>query len=156
MRNAMKWFNWLNDEWRCQAAAGCLSTFSAMGVVVMLLCILLTMCSCKTHERLIVRTDTCYRDRYLRDSISIHDSIYLHEYSKGETIYIERERWRTQYRDRITHDSIYIATRDTIRTTISVPRQLTWWQQTQIRLGWLFLIICALWGAWRFVRKRYG
>ena len=106
--------------------------------------------SCKTKERIVetVRTDTCYVDRWQRDSIYIetlkHDSVLIRE--KGDSVLIER--WHTQYvdrwRDRIVHDSIYIAHTDTLRQTVTVPATLSHWQRFRMSLGNIALLVLLI------------
>lgn len=43
-----------------------------------------------------------YRDKYHRDSIYIRDSVIIHE--KGDTVF--KDRWRTEWKDRIIHDTV--------------------------------------------------
>lgn len=130
--------------------------------MVFLLCtaIVLALCGCKTTEKVVtvVTTDTCYMERTQRDSVYLHDSIYLHEYSKGETIYIERDRWHTAWRERVVRDTSYIAKHDTIvRQDIrEVKKPLTGWQRLRLTLGDLMMgaILAALvYGCIKIYRK---
>lgn len=127
---------------------------------ILLLTILISIacCSCKTKTVVVetVRTDTTYITKQQRDSIWLHDSVYLHEYQRGETIFVEHTKWHTAWRERMVHDSIYIAQRDTIRETREVPRKLTLIQQTTMRLGWLFIVLvmgAAIYGILKIKRK---
>ena len=111
------------------------------------LLLLLLLTGCKTKERIVesVRTDTCYVDRWQRDSIYIerlkHDSVTIRE--KGDSVIIDRwhTEWRDRWRDRVVHDSVYIAQRDTLHVTDikEVEQQLTWWQKTRLMLGNIML-----------------
>ena len=57
-----------------------------------------------------VRTE--WRDRYTerRDSVYLHDSVYIH--SKGDTVYLER--WHTRIRDRTLRDTVYLHKTDSV------------------------------------------
>lgn len=72
-----------------------------------------------------VRTETNYRDRLLRDSIYVHDSISMRE--KGDTIWMER--WHTRWRDRIQRDTIYENKTDSIAIPYPVEKKLSKWNQ---------------------------
>lgn len=81
-----------------------------------------------------------YRDRLQRDSIHVHDSIYIH--AKGDTMYYER--WKTVYKDRLLHDTCYINNTDTISVPYPVEKKLSSWQQFKIEIGgWAFGITIA-------------
>lgn len=114
--------------------------------------------ACKTQERIVtvekVRTDTTYITRHERDSIHIHDSIHVSE--KGDTVRIDR--WHTRWRDRWRYDTIYISNTDSIPVPypveVKVPRELTWWQQTRLRLANLSLLALALWLVVQILKRR--
>ena len=59
-----------------------------MRKILLLLC--LTLAGCKTRMVVVetVRTDTLLNHLNTRDSIFLHDSIFVHEWSAGETIYV--------------------------------------------------------------------
>lgn len=101
---------------------------------------------CRSHSTIdnaIVHHDTCYVDRLKRDSVHVHDSIYLHEYMRQDTFFIERVRWRTKFIESFKHDSIYIAKKDTVTNTVTIElqRDLTGWQWFQIWSGRLALLL---------------
>lgn len=114
--------------------------------------------ACKTQERIVtvekVRIDTTYITRHERDSIHIHDSIHVSE--KGNTVRIDR--WHTRWRDRWRYDTIYISNTDSIPVPypveVEVPRELTWWQQTRLRLANLSLLAIALWVVVLLLKRR--
>lgn len=143
---------------------GCLSSILMCSVWIVAFIIFLLVCavSCKSQEPVveyITKTDTCYIDRVQRDSIYQHDSIYIHEWQKGDTIYIDRDHWLTKYRDRLKTDSIYISKTDTVTTTVTkeVEKPLTWWQRFRIGAGDATLVLVALialYIAFRWLVKR--
>ena len=140
---------------------GCLSAIVFWIAFVMLI---LLFVSCKTRTVVVetVRTDTLLYHRNTRDSIFLHDSIYIHEWAAGETVYVQRDRWRIQYVEKQVHDTTYIATHDTIPQPYpvikEVPRELTWWQETLQRTGGIALGLLLLWiglQAWRIYKRRF-
>lgn len=128
--------------------------------IIMAAALLLT--ACKTRERIVmvetVRTDTAYITRHQRDSIWLHDSIYMKEYMSGDTVYLLRDRWHTQYVEKQVHDTTYIATHDTVPdpypVEVEVPAQLTWWQKTKMNLGIGFMGILGIMGIAGAIRKK--
>lgn len=140
---------------------GCLSAIVFWIAFVVLI---LLFASCKTRTVVVetVRTDTLRFQHNTRDSIFLHDSIYIHEWAAGETVYVQRDRWRTQYVEKQVHDTTYIATHDTIPdpypVEVKVPRELTWWQKTLQRTGGIALGLLLLWlalQAWRIYKRRF-
>lgn len=127
---------------------------------------LLLLASCKTRERIVtvetVRRDTTYITKHQRDSIWLHDSIYVSEKQRGDTIFVESRKWFTKYIDRLTRDTLYIHVRDSVPVPypveVEVPARLTWWQQTRLGIGNALLIGIGLWLGvrilkWKWVRK---
>jgi len=125
--------------------------FGMAGAILILITILL-MTSCKSVEYVTVekvKTDTTYITKQQRDSIWLHDSIHIKE--RGDTMLIER--WHTKYIEKVTHDTTYVATHDTIPqpypVTQYVEKKLSWMQKALITIGFLTLmglvIAIALW-----------
>ena len=125
--------------------------FGMAGAILILIAILL-LTSCKSVEYVEVvkvRTDTTYITKQQRDSIWLHDSIHIKE--RGDTMLIER--WHTKYIEKVTHDTTYVATHDTIPqpypVTQYVEKKLSWIQKALITIGILTLmglaIAIALW-----------
>ena len=110
------------------------------------------MAGCKTKERVVtvekVRTDTTYITKHRRDSVWLHDSIYVKEELKGDTILLTTIKWHTKFVERATHDTLYQATHDTIPQPYPVEklveRELTWWQQTRMHLGEALLALAGI------------
>lgn len=106
------------------------------GILVCLLLSLLT--GCKTVQYIpveTVRTDTTYIIKQLRDSIMLHDSIYIHEYQRGDTIYRDRIQFRDRWRDRWRTDTIYRSRTDSIAVPYPVEKPLTRWQRFCLDYG---------------------
>lgn len=138
-------------------------------VAVLLVCMLigLMVCglltSCKSHEPTIVervRTDTVRITQQQRDSIYLHDSIFVNQWQSGDTIFQIRDRWHTQYVMKERTDTFYKAKVDSVPVPYpvikKVPAELTWWQQCRLHLAnivlWVILII-ALWWAVKRVKN---
>lgn len=89
-----------------------------------------------------VRTDSIYISQVQRDSIYMHDSIYVH--AKGDTVVVESFRYI--YRDKLVRDTVYVNHTDTISEPYPVEKQLSRWEQMKLELGGLAigLIIAAV------------
>lgn len=125
---------------RSKAYIGC--GWSLIGAIAIL--IIFFFASCKSVEYIeapVVHTDTLYQSKVVHDSIYQHDSITIKE--KGDSVWIER--WHTKYVDRLRTDTVISHVRDSIPYPVPepypVPAELTWWQQTLTKLGWLMLAV---------------
>lgn len=123
--------------------------------IVLLTSAICLLTSCKTTKYVYVpevHTDTLFITKQQRDSIWLHDSVFVKEYTKGDTVFMLHDKWHTKYIESIKHDSIYIATHDTIPkpypVEVKVKKPLSWWQKTRMRLGELLLgivgVLCAI------------
>lgn len=142
-------YNGLNDNERM--LAGCLHVFIMMGAFIVALLICALFGSCTTTKYVPVpeyHTDTVRITNHTRDSIYLSDSIYVNDFVRGDTVYKTTDRWHTQWRERIVHDTIYQSKRDSIPYPVEVvkevPAKLTWWQQTRIHLANILLYLAAI------------
>ena len=112
-----------------------------MALIVVLLLFLL--CSCKQVEYVTVekvRVDTTYVNKVQKDSVWMHDSVYVKE--KGDSVWIER--WHTKYETKEVHDTLYKARVDSIPVPYwkikEVAAELSWWQKLRLWLGNVTLV----------------
>ena len=117
---------------------------------------LVAMASCKTVKYVPVEKvqhDSIYITQHQKDSIYLHDSIHIRE--KADTILIEK--WHTKYIEHKVRDTLIQIERDTIPQPypyeVEVPAQLSWWQQTRIRVGDIAMIAVALLIGWWIFRR---
>ena len=110
--------------------------------VIVFLCITV-ISGCKTQTKIqyvpIEQTRTEYLDRFLRDSIHVHDSIYVDK--KGDTVFINK--YHNIYIEKVKRDSIHIHDSIPIPYPVEVinekvTNRLTWWQQTKMYAFWAF------------------
>ena len=158
-----------NDAWRprpqtpedfeAMTSAGCLGgmVFVVVMFIAFTIMVMLSGCSPKIIEREVIKTDTCFIQKELRDSIYLKDSVYVKEWIQGDTVRIETLRWRDRWRERIVRDTSYVSVRDTIKitTTREVAKPLSSWQNFQIWCGRLALIALIAIAAVYFIRKRF-
>ena len=110
-------------------------------------------CSPKIVERVVVQHDTLtVHHRY---TTYRRDSVYIREWMKGDTVYVDRFRDRYVYRDR-WRDSVRVVERhDTTAVEVKVEKELSVAQKAKIGAFWWLLGIVAALGAWTF-RKPLG
>ena len=118
-------------------------------VVILALLVLLACCmtSCKSIEYVPViehKTDTVIQTKVQKDSLFLHDSVYVKE--KGDSVLIER--WHTKYITRERHDTTYISKTDSIPVPYPVTRyvekQLSKPQKGLMTLGILSLMALVI------------
>jgi len=99
----------MNDDDNIVAAYSIISCgFIAMvWVIVLVVCSLFISCKTVERENIINKTDTVRIYSQHKDSVVYRDSVFVHLYEKGDTIYHVTERWNVQYRDRIHTDTVY-------------------------------------------------
>lgn len=118
--------------------------------ILLLFITFLPGCSPRIIEKVVYQRDTTVVHH--RDSIIHRDSIYVKEWMKGDTVYIEKYKDRYIYRDRwrdsikIVRDSVAV---ETIKE-VKVEKPLSWWQKARIGAFWWLLVglVAAL--AWIF------
>ena len=113
------------------------------------LCILFGGCKSVKYVTVpITHTDTLIIAKHQRDSIYLRDSTHVSEQQHGDTILLKITKWRTEYRDREVHDTLYQSKTDTIPqpypVEVKVDKPLTWWQKTRIHCGELLLVILVI------------
>lgn len=103
-------------------------------ITYIILFIIVVLCSsCRTQyipvESIVTRTE--YKDRVQRDSVHVHDSIYIRE--KDDTVFIDR--WHTEYKDRLLRDTTCINKTDSIQIPYPVERKLSRWESFKLQVG---------------------
>ncbi len=117
--------------------------------------------SCKSPQTVIVpeiHTDTVRIVQQQRDSIHVHDSIYVTQMQKGDTVYLTTDRWHTQWRDRVKVDTMLHIQRDSIPYPVEVvkevPAELTWWQKLRMNTGTMTICTLLAMGAFWLLRRK--
>ena len=114
--------------------------------VLVLLLAACVSCSPKIVERIVVQHDTT--PVHHRDTTYRRDSIYIREWMKGDTVYVDRFRDRYVFRDR-WRDSVSVReVHDTTAVEVKVEKNLSWAQKAKIgAFPWLVLAVigAALW-----------
>ena len=150
-------YEWLHrhDSDEDAVGRGCLGAFiyAVSFIIILLFCALLSGCTTTKYITVPVsHTDTLIITKHQRDSIYLRDSTHVSEQQHGDTIILKVTKWRTEYRERAVHDTIYESHTDSVPYPVpvevieEVTRQLTWWQQLRLNLGSIFLGLMGLMG----------
>lgn len=131
-----------------------------LGIVLMAIAaaLLIMCCSCTRTvyvPQTSVQKDSIYLTQYKRDSIYLHDSVFIH--SKADTLIVEK--WHTKLVKLVESDTLYIERNDTISEPYPVEKPLTYWQKSfmsigKVSLGVWFGILIALLIYFVIKRKR--
>jgi hypothetical protein len=152
-----------DGEWRAFATAafGGL-TFVLTIVAIVIACFLLSGCTTTRYVEVPgpSHTDTVRITQQQRDSIHVHDSIYVSEHQRGDTVYVQTVKWHTAWRDRLVRDTFRLVSIDSIpypvEVPVEVPAKLSYWQRLRMQTGDIALVVIALllgYGALRLWRR---
>lgn len=123
---------------------GCAGVLLWMLIILLAGFVLIGLGACRSVRYIpveSVRHDSVVTILHQRDSIYQHDSVYIKE--KADTLLIEH--WHTRWRDRVSHDTLYISKTDTIRIPVPVERKLTKAECTYITIGkWSVGVVAGL------------
>jgi hypothetical protein len=86
------------------------------------------------------------------------DSVWVEKWTQGDTVYVVKDRWKTEWRERLKTDTVYIAKHDTVvvKPKANTEGDLSWWQQAKMRVGALVIFLMAVavvWGIYKVSRK---
>lgn len=118
-------------------------TWCAVGIIALLLISALTGCTTTKYVEVEkVHHDSIYITKFQKDSVYLHDSVWVEK--SGDTILIQK--WRTKYIEKQVHDTTYVAKTDSIPVPYEVikevPKKLNWLQKSLMYSGGLS--ICAI------------
>ena len=137
------------DDKKLLVTGGCLSHVILFIVGFMLAVLLLGSCTTTKYVTVPeVHTDTLRVTQHQRDSIYVHDSVWVSEQQRGDTILLTTTKWLTKYIERLSHDTIYQSKTDSVPVPYpvikEVPATLTWWQTFRLHMGDLALALLAI------------
>lgn len=79
-----------------------------------------------------VSVDSVYVDRFHRDSVYLHDSVFVNQYSKGDTVYVDKVVTKYKYKDRWRYDTVAVVRADSVQVPYPVEKDLGWWEKTRL------------------------
>ena len=141
-------------------------TYCIVGIVLAFLVSLLTGCTTTKYVEVEkVKTDTVYKSKILKDSVWLHDSVFVKEYTKGDTVFRDRDRWHTKFVEKLITDTVYKSRVDSIPVPYPVeklvPRELSWYQKGLMWSGGIAILIVVIFilikfqffGLWRWIKS---
>lgn len=99
----------MNEDDNIVAAYSVISCgFIAMvWVIVLVVCSLFISCKTVERENIVIKNDTVRIYSQHKDSVVFRDSMFVHLYERGDTVYSVTERWNVRYNDRVRVDTVY-------------------------------------------------
>ena len=129
-----------------------------LGHVMVLAVALSLLAGCKTKTVVVERVtrDTLHHATQKTDSIYVRDSVHVHEWTRGDTIYVERTKWLTCYRERLKTDTIHHVRRDSIPVVVEkiVPSRISLWQRFKTAVAGGGLLVLFFIGLFFFLAKK--
>lgn len=110
--------------------------------------VFLAGCSPRIVEK--VRTEYITETVHHRDTTYSRDSIYIREWMKGDTVYLDRYRDRYIYRDRWKDSVKVVEVHDTTAIRVKVDKPLSVVQKAKIGAFWWLFTAVILLLAWTF------
>lgn len=143
-------------------------------LVLFLLCAVLAGCASTRHAATYSESkdyhyvnrgylDSLFKAITQRDSIYIHDSIYVRE--KGDTVMLYKEKIVYQYKERTDTedkvkqrtDTVYINHTDSIYVEKPYPveKQLKWYDTVFLHIGRICCIAAILWAMFLYLKRKF-
>ena len=118
-------------------------------LVVAMVVMLASACTTTKYVEVpVVHTDTLIVTNHQKDSVWLHDSIYMHEWMKGDTIMVDRVVYHTKIHETLRTDTVYQHRVDSIAkpypVEVKVEKPLSWWQKLRIHAGEALLVLLAV------------
>ncbi len=110
-----------------------------------------------------LRLDSLFRSAMRRDSIYVHDSIYVRENGDTVTKYVEKVRYQyktltdTIYRNILQRDTVYIERTDSVvvEKPCYIEKRLKWYESGFLWLGKICCIVAILWALFLYLKRKF-
>ena len=125
----------------------------------LLACLLLAGCRTVKYVPVpSVSVDSVYVDRFHRDSVYLHDSVFVNQYSKGDTVFVDKVVTKYKYKDRWRYDTVAVVRADSVQVPYPVEKDLGWWEQARLKMFWPLVAVVAVLAVavWWMARRKQG
>lgn len=79
-----------------------------------------------------ISVDSVYVDRFHRDSVYLHDSVFVNRWTQGDTVFVDKVVTKYKYKDRWRYDTVAVVRVDSVRVPYPVEKELSIWEMTKI------------------------
>lgn len=128
----------------------------------MIVCAIISLlCGCKTKYVSVPEYHSADTSKMVwrHDSVYLHDSVTVTEYTKGDTVYRDKTKTKYLYKYLMSHDTLTVVRRDSV--PYAVERRVTeykyrqrWYEALACKVGYgvgIFLVSMAI--VWAVKRK---
>lgn len=135
---------------------GCLGCVCKSFVILaVLVAVALCIVGCKSQDGMVLIRDSV-RVESRTDSVLVwmRDSIYIDRYHKGDTVFVERNKVQTRWRDRIVqvHDTIV---QNKMQKEVVTERYIPNYYKWCSRCLWVLIALVLIRIAWIVIKKYY-
>lgn len=109
--------------------------------VVIAICLMFAGCKTVERENIVIKNDTVRIYSQHKDSVVYRDSVFVHLYERGDTVYHVTERWNVEYRDRIHTDTVYKVREVQAQSKQVEEKKEPWYEKL---LPWLLVILLGV------------
>lgn len=132
-----------------------------MGKLIFMCALLFVLAGCRSVQYVPVKStghDSINVNHIQRDSIYRHDSVFVYQWTKGDTVFSEKVVSKYVYNDKTGHDTVFIVRTDSVDrpVTVMTEKPLSLKQKVLIKLGYVGLAAVLLFlglAAYAFLRK---
>lgn len=104
-------------------------------VLILGLLSVVLLIGCKTTKYVpvpSVSVDSVYVDRFHRDSVYLHDSVFVNRWTQGDTVFVDKVITKYKYKDRWRYDTVAVVRTDSVQVPYPVEKDLGWWEKTRL------------------------
>lgn len=87
--------------------------------------------------------------RLQRDSVCFRDSVFVNQWTEGDTVYRDRVKTTYLYKDRLRTDTVVVNKTDSVTIVQEIERPLKWYDLACRYAAIGLLIALVIVGAWR-------
>ena len=108
-------------------------TGALWGLAVLIIISLLAGCTATRYVPVpSVSVDSVYVDRFHRDSVYLHDSVFVNRWVEGDTVFVDKVVTKYKYKDRWRYDTVAVVRADSVRVPYPIGKDLGWWEKTRM------------------------
>ena len=111
--------------------------------------ILSALASCRSHEAVVQSSSAVVHNGSTTvvrsDTIVVHDSVFVSEKVRGDTVYLTRVEWRDRWRTRIERDTVVDVRVEKEIVELPPERYVPTFYKWSTTILWIGLVIIVIW-----------
>lgn len=118
-------------------------------LVLSMATILSALASCRSHEAVVQSSSAVVHNGSTTvvrsDTIVVHDSVFVSEKVRGDTVYLTRVEWRDRWRTRIERDTVVDVRVEKEIVELPPERYVPTFYKWSTTILWIGLAIIVIW-----------